>query len=597
MSCSNIAFIEIIWSISVADFAGRVYLLKQVADSEMIEHENDFITKDTVSQNFIFESISRILVYVGGLVSSALLARSLDITSLWTTSDFAHLKVLMNLNQVVMVFVILGLSTAVIMKVSENVGNRDNIGKIVSLALAVVTVGFILMTIATVSLLDTLDFLFEENPIAITQLKILWFLVLIGLLPSAYLNIAKSVFSGLQRRLQIMIVDVIFNVFRIVVLLCLFITALISIESVLYTFALANILAFCIGFIVLRRAFKKEGIKLTIRGWKAVSNSFMKVCFIFAGLSFIAVFFNFVTPLFIQVYGSNLDMTRFSWTQSTVFTIRSFLYAPFAVLLPNLAAYNAAGEKEKVRTRFAASNRVIVPSFLFAFAFLLVFGDAILGTIYGARALDTTGGYSSLQYLQIMSANLLVIPLSGIYSNFLTAVGRLKILLVTGSGAVILQTLWIIILEPIFGVMIIALSWVVYIPVFLTYHIYCKRKYGLYISEHLLLKSLLVTLLFIPVAYLFSLIATFTLNILLFISVFELTTIYSLARAMFAIPLWYIFIGILVLTKTMNLSDLDNLKKVLVKIPFAWWVSKPIFVYFKKYAKNNPDIMFQGELS
>jgi hypothetical protein len=66
---------------------------------------------------------------------------------------------------------------------------------------------------------------------------------------------------------------------------------------------------------------------------------------------------------------------------------------------------------------------------------------------------------------------------------------------------------------------------------------------------------------------------------------------------MFAIPLWYIFIGILVLTKTMNLSDLDNLKKVLVKIPFAWWVSKPIFVYFKKYAKNNPDIMFQGELS
>ncbi|TXT55799.1 MAG: membrane protein of unknown function [Candidatus Thorarchaeota archaeon] len=556
----------------------------------MTDQHEELIRRDTVSRNFLFESISRMLVYIGGIVSSALLTRSLDITTAWTIVDYANLKVLMNWSNVVAVFITLGISTSIIKSVSENARNRENVGRIITISLITVTFTFVLVSFITVFFAEPLNFLVESTPEATNEMRFLWILVLLSFLPTAYTRIIYSVFSGVQRRIRILTVDIIFNLSRIILIVYLFLSSSLTIFSIIIMFLITNLIAFILAGIILVRLVRIENIKLGIEGWRKSMGQFWNIFFVFGFLSFISVFFNFVTPLFVDALGTDLDMARYSWSQNTVYTIRNFISAPFAVLLPNIAAYYAQGRIRELKDRFDESNRIIIPTLLFVAISVFIFGDAALGTIYGIRALDSTGGYSAFQFMQIMALNLFFIPLSTLYGNLLTALGRLRFLLAAGLISVILQALWIILLQPIFGIIIIALSWIIYIPVFLGHHIYCKKRLDLTISTNLLKKTALLAIILVPLAVIFSNASIITLEILGFIPLLKYTTFYSLGRALFIVPMWYLFIGICISLGILKPSDMESLKRFLKKIPPIWWVSKPILRIMEKALKRTNTI-------
>ena len=300
----------------------------------------------------------------------------------------------------------------------------------------------------------------------------------------------------------------------------------------------------------------------------------------------LVTFFNSIIPLFVDYYGTDFDMARYSTASNISQTLRGFLYAPFAVLLPNISQLSARGDDREIRERFQASNRVIVPALIFAFGVLFVFSESILGTIYGIWALDTTGGISAAQFLMILSPSILIIPISGIYTNILTALNKMKPILIIGIVGVAIQTLWILLLQPYFGVFVIAFSWIGFIPTLMIYHLYSRKQLRLNLAKGFIARSVVLTGLFLAIAIATLQLAGSVIDLLSIISLFQYTSIRSGTEALFIIPLWYLFVGLALACRVMGKSDLENLKKILKKIPPAWWVSKPFFTYLDRYATS-----------
>ena len=545
------------------------------------------IRRDTISFNVVIESLSRMLVFVGGLVSSALLVRAISMNQ-WTTPDYSHLRVLMNWNQILTVVVILGLSTAIIKLVSEYSHDRDKIGTVLAISFVTMTLTFLVVSFATLFLTEQMaqafGFLVGETQTITNELRALWIIVLISILPSAYLIASKSAFSGIQRMRRTLIIDIIYNLSRVIILLILFLMNSITILNVLYMYLAITSIGFISAGFLIRREFRAENIRLSLTGWRMVITPLFRISLVFAALAFIAAFFNSIIPLFVDFYGTDFDMARYSTASNISQTLRGFLYAPFAVLLPNISQLSARKDDREIRERFQASNRVIVPTLIFAFGILFAFAESMLGTLYGVWALDTTQGISAAQFLMILSPSLLIISISGIYTNILTALNRMTPILIIGVIGVVFQILWIILLQPYYGVIAIAFSWVIYIPTLMTYHLYSRKYLKLNLAKGFIARSVALTCIFIVIAIATVQLARATVNILSFISLFQYTTIRSGTEVLFIIPLWYLFLGLALACRIMGASDLENLKNVLRKIPPAWWVSKPFIAILDRYA-------------
>lgn len=567
------------------------------------------IQRDSISLNVAIQSLSRLLVFIGGIISSTILVRAISANQ-WTTPDYSHLRVLMNWNQILTVFVVMGLATAIIKYVSEFSHDREKVGTVLTISFIAMTLTFLVIAFATLFLTEQMasgfGFLVGETQAITNELRVLWVIVLLSILPSAYLLVCKSVFSGIQRMKRTLIVDIVYNASRIAILIILFLLESVSILNILYMYLATTIAGFIAAGLLLRRELRFEGIRLHLKGWRVVVQPLFKISVVFAALAFIATFFNSIVPLFVDYYGTDFDMARYSTASNISQTLRGFLYAPFAVLLPNISQLSSIGDGKEIRDRFQASNRVIVPALIFAFGSVFAFSESILGTLYGVWALDTTGGISATQFLMILSPSLLIIPITGVYTNILTALNKMKPILIIGIAGVIIQTLWIVLLQPHFGVIIIAFSWIIFIPLLVTYHLYSRKQLKLNLTKGFIIRSIVLTGLFVVLAVSTFQLARGMINLLSFVSFFQYTTIRSGVELLFIIPLWYIFIGLALVCRVMGKSDIETLKKFLKKIPPAWWVSKPFFTLLDNYAtgqemqdktQETPDAVFdEGEV-
>jgi O-antigen/teichoic acid export membrane protein len=532
------------------------------------------VQSDSVQKNVLVNSISQVVGVVVGLLSSSLLVRSIDIS--WTISDYAHIKVLMYWSGFLSIIIMLGLTTGIIKSVSESTHKREALGSVIGVSLVSVTIMFLIISFVSVFLAEQVGFLVGDSIEATIELRNLWILVLIAILPSAFFSITSAVFTGLQRMNKVLYVNLVYNGSRGIILSFLFLTNMIAIREVLYTYLGTTLLGFIAAAYVLRRELRIEGISVTIRGWREVSGPLFRVGLAIFALALLATFGNIIAPLIVDYVGSDTDLARYAIAQRSVNTIKTFLSVPFVVLLPNIAGMRARGEDKRFRIRFEEAYRIIIPALIFVFLAAFTFGSDLLGAIYGVRALDGTGGLSAAEFFRIMSPILLIIPLTTLYSQLLLAADKIKILLIFGTISMALQSIWSILMQPLFGVLAIALWWVVIFPVFISYHHYCKRILKVHIRSLYLAKALLLCAIFGVIMIGASVLADLVIGWSSFIPFMEYTTIRSLAKLIFVIPLWYVFLAFSLFLGLMKVSDLDNLKKFMKQIPPLWWVSRPL---------------------
>ncbi len=561
---------------------GSVYLTQIVPASAMTEDTEFMVQADSVHKNVLVNSINQGVGVVVGLLSSSMLVRAIDIS--WTTSDYAHLKVLMYWSGLLTIVIILGLSTGIIKSVSEAAHKRGAMGTTIGVSLVSVTLAFLAVSFVSVFLGGQLGFLVGDTPEVTMELRALWFLVLFALLPSAYQTIVSSVFIGLQRMDRFLYINLIYNISRGVILATLFFTNAISITAVLYLYLGTSMLGFVGSAFILRREMRIEGFSISIRGWREVTGSLYRVSSVILALALLATYGNIIAPLIVDQIGTDLELMRYAIAQRSIETLRALIYVPFAIILPNMAGMRARGEEVRFRKRFEEAYRIIVPALVFAFLATFTFGPDLLGAIYGYKGIDITDGLSAAQYLVAMSPILLIVPLNTLYGQLILASDKMKVMLIIGVISISLQASWTIVIVPLYGVIGIASWWIAFIPVFICSHLYCTKSLKVHIRMSYLARSLILCAVFGGVMLLSSFLAGSIVNLLSVIPLFRSTTISSLAKLLFVIPLWYAFLGACLVMGLMGVQDMDNLKKFLKQVPPLWWVSQPLFRIVERVA-------------
>jgi O-antigen/teichoic acid export membrane protein len=540
----------------------------------MTEDPEFIVKSDSVQKNVLVNSISQVVAVVAGLLSSSLLVRSIDIS--WTISDYAHLKVLTYWDGLFSIVIMLGLTTGVIKSISESAHDREALGSVIGVSLISVTAAFLAIAFVSVLLAEQIGFLAGETIETTIELRAFWILVLLSLLPGAYYSIAGAVFVGLQRMNRTLYVNLAYNGSSSIILVILFLNNMIAVREVLYMYLGTTILAFIVSTFLLRRELKTEGISLSIKGWREISGPLFRVSSVILALALLATFGNIIAPLIVNYVGTDTDLARYAIAQRSIDTIKSFLYAPFAIILPNMAGMRARGEDLRFRTRFEEAYRIIIPALIFMFLAAFAFGPDILGAVYGVRALDATGGLSAANFFVVMSPILLIIPITTLYGQLILASDKMRVLLVFGVVIIALQSIWTILMQPLFGILAIPFWWVVFFPVFIGYHVYCKRTLKVHIRGSYLARALLLCGLFGSIMIGMSFLAGFVVNGLSFSPLMKYMTIKSIAKLLFIIPLWYVFLAFCLILGLMRVQDLDNLKRFLKQVPPLWWISRPI---------------------
>ncbi|MDF1539524.1 MAG: oligosaccharide flippase family protein, partial [Candidatus Thorarchaeota archaeon] len=497
----------------------------------MTEDEiENIVARDSISSNVITQSVARALNIIAGLFSSALLVRSLTEVGVWSAVQYADYKVLLSWNHIIFVLVLVGLGTPIVKTISEYANDRRAIGTVLTISIITITLAYLAVAVSTGPFGEAIGFLNDADPDVENTRRLLWPIVLLSMYPTALIQVIKSGFQGIQRMKKVLYAEVAYNLARVSLILFLFFNSLINTFTVLILLLVSTLIACFIAIGLLAKEMRKENIRFNLYKWREISGPLFSLAAVFITLSFVASFFNYATTLFVDFYGTGLDVTRYNLAQALVQTIRTLLYAPFTVLLPNIAGLYARRGAEGIKPIFHESNRVIIPSILFTFIIVMIFGESMLGGIFGTEGTDTTGGVSAFQFLAAMSAGLFIMPLMGVYSNLLSALGRIRPLMILGVASIIIQTIWIVALQPTYGVIVIAFSWVVYVPSFVLYHIYCKRELDLYVPRRYLIKTGITALIFIPISIATLLLANIMLDLLSFISILQITTISSVVR-------------------------------------------------------------------
>lgn len=543
--------------------------------------DNQLAKQDRLSTNVISEGLSRTLSLVAGLASSVILVRSIDSSSsVWTEAHYNSLRYLTALGSILMPIILIGFTTAIIKVISEHSGDEERLPEIISFSFVAVTVAYVIVLIVTTVFGESIGWL-SFRP----DLKIYWVLVIVMILPSAYLRLIRSIFSGFQRMKLTLIADTVYNSMRLVLLLYLYLTNSFSIPSMLWLVIIytSSGLIFAIGLVV------SELHRRHILRFKWPSREIIKpiatVGSTFLVLSLLSANVNQVPIIFADIYKANsLEYLSFNISQSITFTIRSILMAPVAILLPNLTLLMRASGFEEVRERFNQFARILMPIFLFASLMVYVYGYAILGALYGTERLV------AFLFLQAFSIGLFVVGLTNIYSSLITSMGRMRVLLVLGCAQAIIQITWIIVLAPVFGIIAIAYWWVTFIPLYLMQHYYCRTRFKVTIRAKLVARALVIGFVFLGFAFLTS--ESFK-TILLLVPLHD--EIYYIAILALAIPLWYIFLTFCMIGGLMNRTDMQNLAHFLRRIPPAWWVSRPFISRIERIERKRNTLRFAPE--
>ncbi|MHA1965661.1 MAG: lipopolysaccharide biosynthesis protein [Candidatus Thorarchaeota archaeon] len=524
---------------------------------------------DSLSTNVLSEGFSRALSFLAGLASSVLLVRSVDPTSLlWTSAEYNSVKYLTALSSILLPMILFGMTTAVIKIVSEYDNEKERITEIVTFAFSLIIGIYIVTILLTWIFGDSIGWL-AIRP----DLKVYWILVLISLLPISLFQLSSAVFSGLQRMKFNLVSNSVYNAVRLVLLVYLFVSEGFSISSMMWVIILFTISGTVCALTLLFREMKRRNLLRLSFPSSTLVRYIMSIGATFVILSLLSANVNQVPIVFADLFkASEAEYLNFNVSQSITMTLRQILMAPVAVLMPNLSLIMSSKGIADVRKRFNEIGRILMPTYLFASVVVYVFGYAFLGVLYGNE-------YAiAAPFLQAFSFNIFVAGLTNIYSILITSMGRMKALVLMGVSQALIQTIWILILAPIFGIIIIAYWWVTFIPLYLIQHYYTRTRFQVTIRARLILRSLVVGVATFIIGLVTSEFVKGALSFLPFIT----NELYYLVILSSIVPLWYVFLALSVLGGLIDRNDIANLSKFFRRIPPLWWISKPILGRIQK---------------
>jgi len=529
---------------------------------------DEYISRDVFSLNVVAESFSRLLSFAGGVLSSMVLYRSISWS--WSVEDYATIKVLVSAGQVLLPIALLGFSGALTRYVAAHSNDRVSLGRTIGNSILVVTIAFVGTALfSTFFGLDQVLVLYVlKYPLEVEALKLYWFFVLITLLPTAYLSLAKAAFTGIQQMKRGLVTETVYNSVRIVILLLLFSQRLVAIISILWLNLGLAVLASLLAFGILSREMKRNAVPWLFRPSMRIIRGLAGLSAVFLVGTLVQANFDYVTVLWMSYFGTPDDVASFSIAKAVSQTVLQVVTSPIGVLAPILTMEYALGRRANLERKFMEGYRMIIPTLAFAGAVQFAFAFPILRILFGWQVSRAT------YFLQLLSFNSVFAIVPAIYSYIYLAADDRKGLLMASVLQGLIQTVWIVLMAPVIGVAAIAMIWVPYIPFFFVQHEYSRRKHGITMRLSTVAGGIAIGLVFLV---LMSITAMFVNPILATLPVPQI--VQAAVLASIAVPFWYLFIAAGTLLKVLTRVDLENMVKVLKVIPPAWWVSKPIITW------------------
>jgi len=545
-----------------------------------MNEKNDAIARDRYSLNMVAESISRALSFIGGLISTTILWRSVAAGS-WTVNEYGVLKVLANANQILLPIVLLGITGAVTRVIAEYTSDREKLGQTIGVSMVIILLSYIVISFVSIFLeMDVLLLGDQSQVVDATSLRLFWLTVIVTLFPTAILRIIKAAFSGMQLTKRTLYVDIAYNLLRTGMLFVFFFSQLVTITNILLMNLVLGVMASAMAFVLLHREMKKNEIPWGFGFNIEVLRKLSRLSAVFLLSSLVTASLNNVTVLWVEELGGLGDVGLFSIAQGITLTARMILGAPIVALGPNLAMEYARGRMNEVERKFKEAYRMMIPTYSFAFAVLVAFASPILRVVYGADSLGAT------LYLQLLAFNIIFVVIPGVYVYIYLAADNARGLFYSSILQVFLQNAWIIVVGQFWGVIAIATVWMIYIPFFIIQHNYSKRVHGISMDLKVVASRITLGIIFaIGMTFLVEFIQPIA-NLIPTIGIIHAIIVCSLI-----IPLWYFYISVSVLIGHTNKMDLENLISVLQIIPPAWWVTKPLITKLIEHAsKREPEL-------
>ncbi|MHA2142400.1 MAG: lipopolysaccharide biosynthesis protein [Candidatus Thorarchaeota archaeon] len=534
------------------------------------------ITRDRYTLNVVAESISRILSFVGGLISTVILWRSIS-ASLWTTDEYGIIKVLTNANQALMPFILLGINGAVVRVVAGYSSDREKLGKTVGSAISIITLAYVMTSLITVFfgldqvlLYSAIDIGYE-----IESLRIYWLIVLVTLLPTAYMRITKAAFSGIQQMKRSMYIDIIYSTVRIVGLVSFFAFRLVNILNIMLLNLGIALLASTLALTQLVVEMRKHQIPWGFGLDQEVMQRVGRLALVSLAGSLSMANMNNVTILWMNTYGTLENVGWFSIAQGITLTARMVIAAPMAALAPNLTEAFELKKQDDLERKFHDATRMSILTYSFVFAGLFAYATPILRILYGA---DST---PASVFLQLLAFNVIFVVIPGIYSSLFLAVDDAGALLWTNILQVIFQTAWVVLATPIIGVIAIAMIWIAYLPYFALVQYYSGRRHGIQFNRSVLVGGLSLGIVFALFMH---------LGVLFIKPIIDALPIWDIFGAAFicllVIPAWFVYIGVATAVGLLRSTDLQNLEDILRVIPLTWWITRPLVTRIGRMAER-----------
>jgi O-antigen/teichoic acid export membrane protein len=540
-----------------------------------MNQEEDAIARDRYSLNVVAESISRALSFIGGLVSTTILWRSVAAGS-WTVDDYSILKVLANVNQILLPIVLLGITGAATRVIAEYTSNRQKLGQTIGVSILIILLSYVV--IAFLSVFFDLDVLLlgdQSQAVDVASLRLFWLTVIVTLLPTAILRIIKASFSGMQLMKRTLYIDIIYNLLRTSLLIGFFFTRLVTIFNILLMNLLLGVMASVMAITLLHREMRKNdipwGFGLDIEMLRKLS----RLAAVFLVSSMVAASLNNLTVLWVEELGGLGDVGFFSIAQGITLTVRMILGAPIVALGPNLAMEYARGRMNEVERKFREAYRMMIPTYSFAFAVMVAFATPILRVIYGADSIGAT------LYLQLLAFNVIFVVIPGVYVYLYLAADNARGLFYSSVVQVFLQNAWILVMGMFWGVIAVATVWMIYIPFFFVQHFYARRVHGIFMDLRIVGSRIALGVVFAAGMTVFVELIQPMIHFIPTIGIVQAAIVCA-----FAIPFWYIYITVSVLIGHTNKMDLENMMSVLRIIPPAWWVTKPLIAKLIDHASR-----------
>ena len=531
------------------------------------------MAKDRYSLNVVAVSISRTLSLIGGLVSSTILFRAILIS--WTYNDYATIKVLTNAASILSLILLMGLPSTLSRVVAEFSNDKEKLGQSITISIVFVTFTFI-ATFILVIVFGMQSLLLRDEilgSISNAELQIYWLLAVALLLPDAYLKLGKSAFKGVQQLRRSLYVDIVYNILRISALLLLFFQQMITLFTILSINLILSVISASTILYMLMIQMKRNGIPFRLKPSKKVVERIRKFAILFINASAVTAVYNFLSLIWLSNLSTttSIDVSYFAIAQSLTITISSILLAPLWVMTPNLTSEFYHGTREKLISRFKDVYRTMVPLLGFAFLGLFAFSFVILRVLYGYE------GVGAQTFLQIMSFNVIFVIIVQFYLSLHLAMDDGRAFLGTNTLLAIAQVVWIAFLSPVLGVHSITALWVVYIPVFMIQHFYSKRKHKIWLNLAYLIKGFIISLVLALGSWMLVENTYIILSNLIPYNIFA-----AGVSALLAIPLWMMYMILMIYFDIIDRQELDGFEKVLRIIPPAWWLSKPFITRLQK---------------